>query len=189
MMKKFVLSIVIACVALTSHAQDVELVINGQPRVFFEHTTIADNTTTFAYLEATYNGGSMLKLFHEHKFWEAPMFLHLEYQSTFNTHTAIAGASYSFYLPKGFVSLAPLARYDWGQNLFAIQLSNSYLFNFGRLELYGYNHAWYNGSFCFFGEERLHVKIDEHYAIGLILNIMYFNGWDMSPSLGLRYRF
>lgn len=188
-MKKITLTFLLVLFAMISKAQDVELVINKQPRVFFEHTAVADNSTTFAYLEATYNGGSMMKLFHEQKFWDAPVFLHLEYQTTFSSHTAIAGASYSFYLPNGFVSLAPLARYDWGINSFAIQLSNSYLFAWDRLELYGYNHAWHNGAFCFFGEERIHFKFSENYAIGLIVNISHFGGWSITPALGLRYRF
>lgn len=189
MMKKFVLSIIIACVALSAQAQDVELVINNQTRVFFEHTKVADNATTFAYIESTYNGSSMMKLFREQKFWESPIFLHLEYQTTFDTHTAIVGASYSFYLSKGFISIAPLARYDWGMNSFALQLSNSYLFNFGRVELYGYNHAWHNGAFCFFGEERVHLNISGHYSVGMIINISHFEKWKITPSLGLRYRF
>lgn len=188
-MKKIIVIVSLLLIGMIGRAQDIELVINEQPRVFFEYTAVADNSTTFAYLESAYKGGSMMQLFHEQKFWGAPLFLHLEYQTTFNTHTAIAGASYSFYLPSGFVSLAPLVRYDWGQNLFAIQLSNSYLFNFGRLELYGYNHLWYNGSPCFFGEERAHFNFSEHYAIGVIIDITHFAEWEVTPSIGIRYRF
>ena len=188
-MKRTIVILSLLLIGMISKAQDVELVINEQPRVFFEHTAIADNSTTFTYQEATYNVGSMLHLYHEQKFWDAPVFLHLEYQSTFNTHTAIAGASYSFYLPTGFVSIAPLSRYDWGINSFAVQLSNSYCFDWGVLQFYGYNHLWYNGAMCFFGEERMHIKLSKHYAAGLILDITHFGAWEVIPALGLRYSF
>ena len=90
--------------ALTAKAQTIEVVLGEQPRLFLEKTSVTQNSTTFAYLEAGYNAGAMVKLFHEQKFWDAPAYIHAEYQSTFNgSHTAIAGGSYSFGLPNGYI--------------------------------------------------------------------------------------
>ena len=85
------------------------------------------------------------------------------------------------------ISVCPLYRYDFGINKHAVQLSNCYFAAWKWCELYGYNHAWYNGGFCFFGEERFHVKIVENLKIGAILNITHFGTWDAYVSVGIRY--
>lgn len=110
-MKRFLIIAVLCLSALTAKAQTIEVVLGKQPRVFLEKTRVMDNSVTFAYLEAGYKAGSMLKLFHEQKFWKAPVYIHAEYQSTFNgSHTAIVGGSWSLGLPNGFISLCPLYR-------------------------------------------------------------------------------
>ena len=187
-MKRLLIIAVLCLSALTAKAQTIEVVLGEQPRIFLEKTRVMDNSTTFAYLEAGYKGGAMVKLFHEQKFWDAPAYIHAEYQSSFNdSHTAIAGGSWSFGLPNGFISLSPLYRYDFGPNTHAIQLSDCYFANWKWCELYGYNHAWYNGGFCFFGEERFHVKITQNLMIGAILDITHFGVWDATISVGIRY--
>ncbi len=173
---------------ITCNAQDIELIVTGQPKVFFESTKVKDNSTTFAYLEATYNGGAMMKLFHEQKFWKKPIFLHLEYQTTFTNHTAIAGGSYSFFVKNGYISMGLFARYDWGINRFAAQISNSYLFSWKWGDFNGYNHLWYNGQWNFFGEERLNINLTPQIAISGILDISYFGEFNLIPCLGVRYR-
>lgn len=187
-MKRFLIIAVLCLSALTAKAQTIEVVLGEQPRIFLEKTRVMDNSISFAYLEGGYNTGAMVKLFHEQKFWKTPAYIHVEYQSTFNgSHTAIAGGSYSFGLPNGYISLAPLYRYDFGINKHAVQLSNSYLANWKWCELYGYNHCWYNGGINFFGEERFHIKITEKLMIGAILNLTYFGKFDAMISCGIRY--
>lgn len=188
---KRVLTIIAAMSAiLTAKAQTVELLVGEQQKVFFEQTIGAANSVTFGYLEATYNGGAMVKLFREQKFWEAPIYIHAEYQSTFDgNHTAILGGAYSFNLKNGFISLCPLYRYDFASRASAIQVSNVYFASWRWCELYGYNHFWYNGSPCFFGEERFHIKIGEHFRIGAIVDLTYFGSFKATPYLGVRYDF
>lgn len=188
-MKRLLIIAVLCLSALTvANAQTIEVVLGEQPRLFLEKTRVKDNSVSFAYLEGAYKGGAMVKLFHEQKFWKAPAYIHAEYQSTFNgSHTAIAGGAYSFGLPNGFISVCPLYRYDFGIDKHAIQLSNCYFAAWEWCELYGYNHAWYNGGFNFFGEERFHIKVVDGFKIGAILNITHFGTWDAYVSLGIRY--
>ena len=88
-MKRLLIIAVLCLSALTAKAQTIEVVLGEQPRIFLEKTRVMDNSTTFAYLEAGYKGGAMVKLFHEQKFWDAPAYIHAEYQSSFNdSHTA-----------------------------------------------------------------------------------------------------
>lgn len=101
--------------------------------------------------------------------------------------TGIAGGAYSLGLPNGFISVCPLYRYDFGIDKHAIQLSNCYFAAWKWCELYGYNHAWYNGGFNFFGEERFHIKVVENLKVGAILNITHFGTWDAYLSVGIRY--
>jgi hypothetical protein len=187
-MKRFLIIAVLCLSALTAKAQTIEVVLGEQPRIFLEKTSITDKSITFAYLEGSYGAGAMVKLFREQKWWDVPAYIHAEYQSTFNgSHTAIAGGTWSFGLPNGFISLSPLYRYDFGINRNAIQLSNAYLAAWKWCELYGYNHIWYNGGVNFFGEERLHINITSRFKIGVILNITYFGAFDTMLSFGLRY--
>lgn len=189
-MKKYILIIALALVGIASRAQTAELVIGKSQRFFIEKTAASENATSFAYLEATYNGGAMIKLFHEQKFWKAPIFLHGEYQTTFDgNHTAIAGPSWTIGLPTGFLSLGAFYRYDFGPKLHGAQASFCYLSAWKWVELYGYNHFWWNGSPCFFGEERLHFRITDHIKIGAIVDLTYFGEFAAIPYLGLRYDF
>lgn len=188
---KRVLAIIAALTAvLTAKAQTAELLIGEQQRAFIEQTIGTEHSVTFAYLEATYNGGAMIKLFRERKFWEAPIYIHAEYQSTFDGgHTAIFGGAYTFGLKNGFISLCPLYRYDFAPGLHAIQLSNIYKADWRWCELYGYNHFWYNGSPCFFGEERFHIKLGQHFRLGAVVDISYFGAFRIQPYCGIRYDF
>lgn len=187
-MKRILIIAVLCLSALTARAQTIEVVLGQQPRIFLEKTKVSENAISFAYLEGSYQGGAMVKLFHERKWWEAPAYIHAEYQSSFgSTHTAIAGGSYSFSLPNGFISLSPLYRYDFGGMDHAVQLSNSYFAAWKWCELYGYNHCWYNGSVCFFGEERFHINITQQFKIGAILNLSHFGVFDAVLSFGIRY--
>lgn len=187
-MKRILILIIAALSCVAAKAQTVELVLGETPRIFIEKTAVSDNSVSFAYLEGNYGAGAMLKLFHEQKWWKTPAYIHAEYQTSFNgSHTAILGGAYSFFLPNGFISLCPLYRYDFGINKSAAQLSNCYFAEWRWCELYGYNHAWYNGSFCFFGEERFHIKITDYFMVGLIANITRFGMLDASISLGIRY--
>ena len=189
-MKKFFTAFCVLLACLVCRAQTVEIVVGKTQRVFVEKTAASENATSFAYLEATYNGGAMLKVFHEQKFWETPLFIHGEYQTTFDGgHTAIVGPSYTFGLKTGFISLGAFYHYDFAPGLNAVQTSFCYLWNWKRLELYGYNHFWYNGSPCFFGENRAHITITEHFKFGAIVDLTYFGEFAAVPYIGIRYDF
>lgn len=189
-MKKiiFVWAILLAC--FVCKGQTVEFVAGTTQRVFVEKTDATENATTFAYLEATYNGGALLKVFREQKYWKAPVFIHAEYQTTFNgNHTAIVGPSYTYGLPTGFLSFGVFYHYDTNPGEHAVQASFCYLWNWKRLELYGYNHFWQNSAPCFFGENRAHISITDHFKVGAILDLTYFGEFGAVPYLGIRYDF
>lgn len=189
-MKRLAIITALVLGTFAAKAQTVEFVAGETQRVFIEKTATSENATTFAYLEATYNGGAMLKVFHEQKFWQMPLYFHGEYQTTFNgNHTALAGLTWSFGLPNGFISFTPQYRYDFGANLHGVQFSNAYLAAWKWVELYGYNHYWYNGAHCFFGEERLHFRVTDHFKIGAIVDLTYFGQSAATPYLGIRFDF
>lgn len=186
-MKKSILFIISCLVAIIANAQDIEFSIGEKPRVFFEHTLIKQNSVTFSYAEIS-KENAMLKIFHEQKWWEAPVYLHLEYQTTFEQHTALLGGTYSLLLPCGAINFSAFARYDT-PCFFSPQVSLSYSLFCKNVEFYGYNHCWYSNGVCFFGEERIHYNFNEHYAVGAILSIAYFGSFTLTPSLGFRFRF
>jgi len=189
-MKNILIIAVICLSALTARAQTIEVVCGSTPRIFLEKTLVSDNATTFGYMEAAFGGAAYAQFFQEYKWWSAPVYVHGEYRTTFDgNHTAMAGISYSFILPHGNISLAPLYRYDIGINKHAAQLGNAYFVDWGWLELYGYNDLWYNGAVNFYGEQRAHLRITEHYKIGAIVDISYFGEFAIVPSLGMRIDF
>ena len=52
-----------------------------------------------------------IQLFHEHKFWDAPLFIHAEYRSYgLDSHCLYLGAAYSFPTPHGMIAIEPLFR-------------------------------------------------------------------------------
>lgn len=187
-MKRILIIAVLCLSALTAaQAQTIEILAGKQQKVFMEKTSFTANSVTFGYLEATYGGGSMLKVFREQKFWDTPLYIHAEYQATFDGgHTLIGGLAYSFNTQHGSITLCPLYRYDGGH---AGQLSEVNFFDWGWCELYCYNHFWYGGAPCFFGEERFHVKVGDHLKVGAVVDLTYFGAFAATPFFGLRYDF
>lgn len=184
-MKRVLFLMLVSLVMIAGRAQDIQFMFGEQSKVFFETTAVEDNRTTFAYMEAAYEGGAMLKLFREQKFWELPLYIHAEYQTTFAEHTAIIGAAYTINHNRGYLSLAPLFRYD---NKAAAQLSISYLLVWKWGDFNGYNHLWYNGNYNFVGEERLNINVTDKIAVSGIIDITHFGAWAITPYCGIRYR-
>lgn len=173
-------------VMIYGKAQDVQFMFGEQCKVFFETTAVRTNSTTFAYIESTYKGGGMLKLFHEQKFWETSLYIHTEYQTSFFNHTFLMGPSYSFNHKKGYVSFAALCRFE---NTVSPQLSNSYLVFWEWGDFNGYNHLWINKAPFFVGEERLNIYVTKNIAVSAILDVSYFEELLFTPYIGVRYRF
>lgn len=188
-MKKFIIAIAALLLSLQMTGQTtVELVYGETPRLFIERTGLGENFTSFAYIEADYKGGAMVKLFHEQKFWETPIFAHVEYQTQFTgNHTIILWPSYTFGLNNGFVSLSAFYRLDTRETVSSPQLSNAYLLAYKWLEFNGFNHLWYSNGFCFFGEERIHFNITQKFKVGFICDITHFGEWRIIPQAGIRF--
>ena len=186
-MKKIFLALLLFfCIGATAQTT-AELFIGKQQKIFLERTFVTDNSCTFGYLEATYGGGVMFKAFHEQKFWKAPIYGHVEYQTTFDgNHVYVAGVGLYKFLKNGFLELCPMYKYDGKSNW---NLSFIYLLNWKYIELYGYNHVWGQNKPCFFGEQRVHFKIGNHFRIGGALDISYFDKFSITPMFGLRYDF
>lgn len=186
-MKKFIIISLGLMLGVMASAQTTAELLIGQheKKIFLERTDVTDNSVTFGYLEATYHGGAMFKAFHEHKFWEIPIYGHVEYQTTFDGHHVyIAGGGFYKNLKNGFLELCPMYRYDGQSNW---QLSFVYMLNLEHFEIYGYNHLWGQNNVRFFGEERVHFKIGDHFRIGAAIDLAYFDKFTITPYLGIRY--
>ena len=187
-MKKIFLALLLFfCIGATAQTTAEFYIGQQQKKVFLERTAVAENSVTFGYLEGVYHGGAMFKVFHEQKFWDRPIFIHAEYQTTFDGgNVYLAGAGLYLYVKNGFFEFCPMYRYD-GQSQW--QASFVYLLNWKYIELYGYNHLWGRNNACFFGEERLHFKIGEHWRLGGAIDFSYFGKFACTPLLGIRYDF
>lgn len=189
-MKRILIIAALCLAALTANGQTIEVLGGSTTRIFIEKTSTTDNSMTYGYIEGAFNNSAYAQFIHEQKFWKLPLYIHGEYRTTFNgAHTAIAGASYSFGLPCGFISVGEYYRFDFGANLHSAQSSVCYLADFGWLELYGYNDFWYDGAPNFFGEERAHIKITEHFKLGAVVDLAYFGSFTATPYIGIRYDF
>lgn len=183
---KRIFVIILICLCVQVKSQDVQVLFGENNKIFFENTHINKNSTTFAYLELACDKNAMMKVFHEQKYWEMPLYIHVEYQNSNNNHTGLLGTSYTLNHKKGYISLGALFRYD---RECSFQISNSYLLFWEWGDFNGYNHLWINKHCFFVGQERFNIKINQNLAFSIILDITYFSEWNITPYTGLRYRF
>ena len=88
----------------------------SQTHIMVDVSKAGENSFTSALLSddiSSQGNFAYIQLFHEHKFWEEPLFLHAEYRSYgLDSHCLYLGAAYDFFTQHGMIALEPLLRND-----------------------------------------------------------------------------
>ena len=86
----------------------------AQTHIMVDISKAGENSFSYALLSddiSAEGNFAFIQLFHEHKFWEAPLFLHAEYRSYgLDSHCLYLGAAYDFFTPHGMIAIEPLLR-------------------------------------------------------------------------------
>lgn len=119
-----------------------------------------------------------IQLFHEHKFWEAPLFLHAEYRTYgLNEHYGYIGLAYDFFTPSGMIAIEPLIR-----NGNSLQLSIVTAHDWGWCNLNSFTDIWTaerGGSRAgWYSEAWLYFPLNNWLQLGSITCL----DWDFSST-------
>ena len=91
-----------------------ECVNHPQTHIMVDISKAGENSFSYALLSDDISDQgyfAYIQLFHEHKFWDAPLFIHAEYRSYgLDSHCIYLGAAYSFPTPHGMIAIEPLFR-------------------------------------------------------------------------------
>ena len=91
-----------------------ECVNHPQTHIMVDISKAGENSFSYALLSDDISDQgyfAYIQLFHEHKFWYAPLFIHAEYRSYgLDSHCLYLGAAYSFPTPHGMIAIEPLFR-------------------------------------------------------------------------------
>ena len=91
-----------------------ECVNHPQTHIMVDISKAGENSFSYALLSDDISDQgyfAYIQLFHEHKFWDAPLFIHAEYRSYgLDSHCLYLGAAYSFPTPPGMIAIEPLFR-------------------------------------------------------------------------------
>lgn len=174
---------------------------DGTGKVASETTSIGKNHVGYAYAELTgFSGGipeAYGQFFWEQKFWEKPIFMHVEYRGvaadSFYESTAYMGAAYCFYSKHGFLALEPLAM--WKQRLgFGGQFSVVGGWEWEHFIIEHYTDLWkthkMNSAIDLYSQTRLFAKVYKRLYAGVIGTI-YYSPKNISSEgvyLSLRWR-
>ena len=87
-----------------------------QTHIMVDISKAGENSFTYALLSddiSSQGTFAYIQLFHEHKFWEEPLFLHAEYRSYgLDSHCLYLGAAYDLFTQHGMIAIEPLLRND-----------------------------------------------------------------------------
>ena len=91
-----------------------ECVNHPQTHIMVDISKAGENSFSYALLSDDISDQgyfAYIQLFHEHKFWDAPLFIHAEYRIYgLDSHCLYLGAAYSFNTPHGMIAIEPLFR-------------------------------------------------------------------------------
>ena len=180
---------------------------NPQTHIMVDLSKAGENSFSYALLSddiSAQGNFAYIQLFHEHKFWETPLFLHAEYRSYgLDSHCLYLGAAYDFFTPHGMIALEPLLRNNslfagnrapfLGSDGYSAQLSIVTGHDWGWCNLNSFTDIWSaprNGSGeGWYSEAWLYFPLTDCLQLG---GIACFS-WDLASSaqmsvfLGLKF--
>ena len=87
-------------------------------KLMYEGTKLTDNSVTYALFSGDFSDKSdnnfyYAQIFHEQKFWDAPVYIHTEFRTyNFYQNVVYLGGAFTFVTEHGMVAIEPLVRHD-----------------------------------------------------------------------------
>lgn len=87
-------------------------------KLMYEGTKVTDNSVTYALFSGDFSDKSdnnfyYAQIFHEQKFWDAPVYIHTEFRTyNFYQNVVYLGGAFTFATEHGMIAIEPLVRND-----------------------------------------------------------------------------
>ena len=87
-------------------------------KLMYEGTKVTDNSVTYALFSGDFSDKSdnnlyYAQIFHEQKFWDAPVYIHTEFRTyNFYQNVVYLGGAFTFGSERGMIAIERLVRYD-----------------------------------------------------------------------------
>lgn len=187
-MKKLFVAICLSLASICLSGQSISLVKSlDQTKVVVEADKFFEKDYIYGYTEVGTDITPYIQLIYERSLWKG-LGVHAEYRTDFTFDYFFLGPVWSFGFEDGAIMVEPLCRYENKQVYW--QGSVVWSFDKGWYDFYGYADVWgQNSTPMFYSEFRWHAKLNNHFGIGAIVNLMYFDKFNWVPNLSLRYKF
>lgn len=189
---KHALLLLLLLLAATMRAQDIQIEWGEDLKLVGEVAPHTDNSQSLVYGEVVLShnapASTYFQLYHEQKFWRAPVFVHAELR-TFHTATFttpiiyLAGGAYGVYGgAAGYCTIEALYRHDGGSNW---QATVSGAYTYKRLSYEGYADVY--GLRCpnLYSENRFTVRLLPRLHAGLNVELTAGQGFIHCRPFGL----
>ena len=179
-------------------------------KLMYEGTKLTDNSVTYALFSGDFSDKSnnnfyYAQIFHEQKFWDAPVYIHTEFRTyNFYQNVVYLGGAFTFGTEHGMIAIEPLVRNDsfgpytkpwkWDRTGVQVSLVSGHYWGFMNLNTFtdiyntlGTNDAnWYSEIWCY-------MPVTKNIQLGTITQLMYGSdySWNFicNVFLGLKINF
>lgn len=177
-MKK-IITVIALFLAVGAKAQfQTQILVGEQLKAVGEYTYSDDKIFLYSYVETSeaYWWLQQIAEVNIYNQWMA----HAEYRTG---DVLLAGVAKGINIKDGFISLSGLARYE-GQIM--PQIGGMWQYAKKRIDLYGYIDVWWNGTAQMFLEQRFYYEIMKGVAVGVVVNVMRYDDWNITPYAGIK---
>ena len=179
-------------------------------KLMYEGTKVTDNSVTYALFSGDFSDKSdnnfyYAQIFHEQKFWDAPVYIHTEFRTyNFYQNVVYLGGAFTFGTEHGMTAMELLVRNDsfgpytktWKCDRTGVQVSlvSGYDWGFMNLTTFmdTYNTIDTGGMNCY-TEVWLYFPVTQNLQLGTITQLMYGSdySWNFicNVFLGLKINF
>lgn len=211
-MKKILLSLAGVFLSLGAFAQSnlhlnynvVNPEISGL-KVMYEGGSFTENSITYALISADFSSATGLdytyiQLFQEFKFWEKPIYIHVEARtSNFDLNSVYLGGTFCIDTPNGVVMIEPMyanemLRYnwDWKSSKFMVSFVSEH--DWGWMNINGFTDIWTGNNLSdagLYSELWIYFPIYKNIELGGIVTFSAIGGIPASAGAypGLKIKF
>ena len=191
-MKKIILTILFGLLFVTGQSQNIQVEWGKELKIVAETELHDDNSMSFLYTELVVDNNkaasTYVQLFREQKFWEPPIYIHVEFRSfiaeQFLTNNVyMLGAAWNVLSKEnGYITLEAMYRYDDCNNWQFTTVSG---FFYKNLSFSHYADFYGVDGLYMFSENKLFYQLSKHFKIGtnieLGLNTREGKKWSCYP--------